>query len=146
MFFNNDDVDSLFRDESEVMENLVRGSSMYSESQLPGAKVDIVKAQSGYSFSTISRNPNTPRGWVFIVCLEQQQFTLEVRVFPGVLKKSWLGGSSWRVKIDFLLPFTSYGNVLRKMSALSVSRQISFPISIQRTILFCCCCMYIYII
>ena len=62
MFFNNDDVDSLFRDESEVMENLVRGLSMYSESQLPGAKVDIVKAQSGYSFSTISRNPNTPRG------------------------------------------------------------------------------------
>ena len=44
------------------MENLVRGPSVYSASQLPGATVDIVKAQLGYSFSTISRNPNTPRG------------------------------------------------------------------------------------
>ena len=35
---------------------------MSSESQLPGATVDIAKAQSGYSSSTISRNPNTPRG------------------------------------------------------------------------------------
>ena len=60
--FNNDDVDFLFSDEFEVMENLVRGSSVSSESQLPGATVDIVKAQSGYSSSTISRNPNTPHG------------------------------------------------------------------------------------
>ena len=30
-------------------------------------------------------------------------------------------------KIDFLLPFTGCKKVLRKMSALSVSRQISFP-------------------
>ena len=36
-FFNNDDVDSLFSFEFEVMENLVRGSSVSSESQLPGA-------------------------------------------------------------------------------------------------------------
>ena len=35
---------------------------MSSELQLPGAKVHIVKAQSGYSSSTISRNPNTPHG------------------------------------------------------------------------------------
>ena len=43
------------------MENLIRGSSVSSESQLPGATVDIVKAQSGYSSTFISRNPNTPR-------------------------------------------------------------------------------------
>ena len=61
-FFNNDDVDSLFSDEFQVMENLVRGSSVSSESQLPGGMVDIGKAQSGYSSSTISSNPNTPRG------------------------------------------------------------------------------------
>ena len=60
-FFNNDDVDSLFSDAFEVMENLIRGSSVSSESQLPGATVDIVKAQSGYSSSTISRNANAPR-------------------------------------------------------------------------------------
>ena len=30
-------------------------------------------------------------------------------------------------KIDFLLPFTGYRKVHRKMSALGVSRQISFP-------------------
>ena len=60
--FFNDDVDSLFSDEFEVMENLVRGSPVSSESQLPGARVDIIKAQSGYSSSTISRNPNTPHG------------------------------------------------------------------------------------
>ena len=32
------------------------------------------------------------------------------------------------IKIDFLLPFTGCRKVLRKMSALGVSRQISFPI------------------
>ena len=61
-FFNNDDVDSLFSDEFEVMENLVRVLSVSSESQLPGATVDIIKAHSGYSSSAISRNPNTPHG------------------------------------------------------------------------------------
>ena len=59
-FFNNDDVDSLFSVEFEVTENLVRCLSVTSELQLPGATVDIVKA--GYSCSTTSRNPNTPRG------------------------------------------------------------------------------------
>ena len=59
-FFNNDDVDSFFSDEFEVMENLVRCLSVTSELKLPGATVDIVKA--GYSCSTTSRNPNTPRG------------------------------------------------------------------------------------
>ena len=44
------------------MENLVRGLSVSSKSQLPGATVDIAKAQSVYSSSTISHNPNTPRG------------------------------------------------------------------------------------
>ena len=42
------------------MENLVRGSSVSSESQLPGATIDIVKTQLGYSSSTVSRNPNNP--------------------------------------------------------------------------------------
>ena len=59
-FFNNDDVDSFFSDEFEVMENLVRCLSVTSELKLPGATVDIVKA--GYSCSITSRNPNTPRG------------------------------------------------------------------------------------
>ena len=40
-FFNNDDVDSFFSDEFQVMEYLLRGSSVSSESQLPGAMVDI---------------------------------------------------------------------------------------------------------
>ena len=61
-FFNNDDVDFPFSDEFEVMENLVRGSSVSLDLQLPGATVDIVKAQLGFNSSTISLNPNTPRG------------------------------------------------------------------------------------
>ena len=44
------------------MENLVRVLPVSSESPLPGATVDFVKAHSGYSSSTISRNPNAPRG------------------------------------------------------------------------------------
>ena len=60
--FNNDDVDSLFSDEFKVMANLVRGSSVSSESQLRGAMVDIVKGQSSYSSSIISRHRSTPRG------------------------------------------------------------------------------------
>ena len=39
---------------------------------------------------------------LYIVCLERQRFILEVRVFPGVLKKSWLGESSWRDWVSLL--------------------------------------------
>ena len=60
--FSNDDVHSLFSDVFEVIESLVRSSSVSSELQLPGATVDIVTAQLGFNSSTISRNPNTPRG------------------------------------------------------------------------------------
>ena len=35
---------------------------MSSGSQLPGATVDVVEAQSDYSRSTFPSNPNTPRG------------------------------------------------------------------------------------
>ena len=60
--FSNDDVHSLFSDEFEVIESLVRSSSLSPELQLRGATVNTVTAQSGYSSSTISRNPYTSRG------------------------------------------------------------------------------------
>ena len=59
--FSNDDVHSLFSDVFEVIESLVRSSSVSPELQLRGATVSTVTAQSGYSSSTISHNPYTSR-------------------------------------------------------------------------------------
>ena len=59
--FSNDDVHSLFSDVFEVIESLVRSSSVSPELQLRGATVNTVTAQSGYSSGTISHNPYTSR-------------------------------------------------------------------------------------